>query len=557
MSALLLTTISPWMLTICLVVVILLFFIHVPFLFKKITRIPKRHVFVLILTLLIGGLVRFHFTPNTHRIYFDEDRYLTYAVTFARFNKTVGINLATPEKVIIGDPDQVGRITVPVVNGWVLKLFGLKEENLFIAAKLFSTLQILLIFCATYLLYKSYSGALLSAILFAFVPLNVYWSPSIGLDSYFVFFGLLAFVASCMYAKTPTKTTATFATVSTILLLFVRLESYLFLLVSLVTIYSIRKTTASPFLTRADITYGFIALPFIAVRGLVSASVLGKTWCCGESTPLEAFGSGYFVRNTIPNIIGLFNNPAFPFIISFVAMVMIFTRRDWRTAPLIVWLLCYFVIYSFYFAGLFYTYEFSGSYGRYFLMLIPPLIILASMGLLNIHSWLRKKSTLVRIFAFLVIVGSLYPTFASYTKLVFLSPYDKFVDAGPRNIHVHLEKGILPKTPNNSTIIHALTGVTLLHNRNAVYFASLLYNPVAQNFVLNELKDGREVYMLQTYSCEAYEEKCAKLLSLFDITTLPPDPRYSNLSLARLTLKTSTPQKKKSPVPLDSNRDSR
>src|SRR3989304_8455136 len=241
MSNFLITSLSPWIVSVALLTCFLIILIQLPQLIRFTLKLslPVR---IILMIVVIGGIfVRFGWVPNQHRIYFDEDRYLSGAVTFAKFNKSTLIDVATPQKLIMGDPDLVARSTVPTINGWVIKLFEDQEIYLFYAAKIMSVIQIILIFVAAYLFFKSLFIATFGAVIFAFLPVNVFWSVSIGLDAYFVFFALLAFVAAFWYAKEPNVKSALFLTASTLLLLFVRLESFLFLIVLFTTIFALRK----------------------------------------------------------------------------------------------------------------------------------------------------------------------------------------------------------------------------------------------------------------------------------------------------------------------------
>lgn len=504
----------PWFVTILLIVTTVVFILSIPKLLTAFWKMPWKVKLMLILAIIAGALIRFYLVPNTHRIYFDEDRYLSPAVGFARLGSASQIYSATPEKILLYHSDNVARITVPIVNSWVLKLTGYSEENLFTTAKIFSVLAIVLIFIGAQLLFKNYYVSLFSTFGIALLPTPVYWSTSIGLDSYFLFFAILAFTASAWYGLQKNVLSFILLTSSLLLLLFVRLEAFLFLPVLITTIYSIRKFEKKKVIDKTELILGSFLLLLVILRGLVSTTVLTKTWCCGDATPLEAFGFDYVARNTIPNLFSLFNRIEFPFVLTILAIIGAFRKRDSRLLPIVIWAISYLFIYSFYFAGQFFTYQYSGSYGRYFLILIPPILMLSGITLSDIagtKKWFGIASLLI-VLAFCI------PTARVYPYIIKKSPFDNLVESGPKEIHQFLEDGIIAKTEPNSIIIHALTAVTLLHNRTAIYFGTFLDDDSTIQFVKESIKNGTPVYTMETYTCQTYPEKCSKINPIFKFT---------------------------------------
>lgn len=537
MSNWLISVLSPWFVTVCGLVVLVIG------VWQGLTRVRLFSkgsfffVFGVIVLVLVGGWLRFQ-SPNQHRIYFDEDRYLSPAVTFAKYGDARLINLATNERLLLGDPDLVARVTVPTVNSWVLKLFGYSENNLILVSRVLSTFQIVLIVIAVCLYLRSRLIAIIAAGIFAFSPVPIFWSLSIGLDSYFVFFGLLAFIGAVWYGRDPRFTSWLFLTATTILMLFVRLEAFLFLSVQLLAIIGIRKHFGKAILTAQDIRYGLLTGVFIGIRGLVSVSVLGQTWCCGEATPLEAFGFGYVIRNTVPNIVSMFKRPEWPAVLTVFGLLGTLIIKDVRKWSFIAWYSCYFLIYSFYFAGEFFSVEYSGSYGRYFLMLVVPLIILAVWYGYQIYQTYVSNPRLKSFFIVLtlIVMVSLVPTVTRYQRMITVSPYDHYVDKGPRDVHTYIEDVVLQRVPQDAVLIHAMTAVTVLHGRTAVYYGSFLYNTAVQDFVAEQITAGKEVYMLQTYTCDVYPDKCMEITDRF-IFRPAPNLNAMELSMVRVLLK--------------------
>ena len=539
---LLLGKIAPWFVVVIMAITVTQIIINFKFIWREFKNLNFVIQVLLVLFVIFGLAIRLMWVPNQDRIYFDEDRYLSYAVTFARFGQMTSINLATPEKLILGDVDTVARITVPVVNGLVLKIFGFEKEYLYITAKIFSTLQIISIFAVSYVLFRRQVAAIVASGIMAFVPVIVYWSTSTALDSYFVFFSILACLGGCLYGRKASFSSAGFLISTTVLLLFVRFEGFLMLPVIALCIWVLRKSEMKPFLEKSDLKYILMALPLVGLRALVSISVLGKTWCCGEATPLEAFSSGYFLRNTIPNVISLVKQPEFPGVIFIGALIVMLSKKDWKIAPLVLWFGFYFFIYSFYFAGTFFSVTYSGSYGRYFLMLVPPLAVLFGVGIDELISkfWRKDmKNKLVVLVALLVCVIALVPTFKNYKSLIYISPYDALVDKQPRMIQQYLVNSVLKQTPENSMYVHSLGDLVLLHGRATSYFSTFFKNEagavgVAEKFI----RDGGRVFMMETYTCTVAPEKCDKILPVFELVPLEiQDEQQTGFAMLELKLK--------------------
>lgn len=508
----------PWITVFLLLACVVSSIFLIPKLIKPFLIFPLPVKIVLILILTGGVAVRFLATQPFHKIYYDEDRYLAYAVSFAHFGKATSVELATPQKLIMGKPDKVGRVTVPVIHAAGIKLIGNSELVLFQIARIASALQILLIFILSFLLLRNYVISLSSAFLMAFLPVQVYWATSLSLDSYHVFFAMLSAIAAILYARNQTLTTQTLLISSIFLLLGVRFEAFLFLFILALFYITERSKQKLPFLTKKDfITFGILGV-LLVIRTGSSLSVLSQPWCCAEALPLESFGVPYFIRNLLPNIFGLFNRPEFPFIITILALYQVITKRSSAVIILAVWALAFFFLYSSYYAGKFYTFEFSGSYGRYLLMLVPPLIILASctinMTWDQIYHYKKVSTALLWTGVFGVICLTLFPTARHYTRLTSSSPYFMAVEAGPQVMHTFLEQTFMPSIPKDAIVIHSLTAHPLLDNRPTAFIA-YFYDGHLNDYLVSELKNGKKAYVLETFPCQAYTDSCKKLNGLF------------------------------------------
>lgn len=556
MTRFIISDIAPWFLSGMLVAVIGIIISCMPRLIRALFTVPKSIMILLIVAVAIGSYIRFAWVPNTHRIYFDEDRYLMYAVSFARTGHALGIEAATPEKVQLGDPDPGARVTVPMIHAWVMRIFGYQDSHLFTTAKILNIAQIILMFIFVLMLFERPKAALFAAWGMALVPTVVFWSVTTNLDSIFVLFGLLTAIASVWYAKHTDLRSAVFLFANFSLLLFVRIEGLLFLAVSIATITIVRRHLGRPILSKKDWGLAAAGVILLVVRAIVGLPLFTRTWCCAEATPLEIFQAGYFLRNTIPNIQTLFVQPEFPYILSILAFLALFgnqIRAHFSNASMVIhrlpimalWLLCYFFLYSFYYAGIFYSYTFSGSYGRFFLMLVPPLLILASLMLDALTAQFsrsnnRGKTLMLGLAA--VALLTLFPTVLRYRTYIRISPWDHLVDAGPRYIRTFVTEDVLTRIRPPALIIHPLTAAVLMRGISAVSLEAFITKPEAVTFVEDQLKKGIPTYIMDTSFCDQTPHKCTQIVSRFTFTPFPiENPKTPGFEVKKVLLKESNP----------------
>lgn len=511
------STILPWITLAAWIVFIGGMIAILPRLFTAIIKLPPLVAVAIIGIQLLAVVVRFIWIPDDHRIYFDEDRYLSYAVTFARFGQAVSVDVATPKQSIMGVPDDAGRTTIPVYNAIIMRVFGFTEHALYQAARVFHSTTVTGIFILGFLLFGNHLIGLIGAIGIAFLPTPVFFSPSFGLDAYFMDLGVWVLVATLLFARKPTWQSGAWWIASAILFLCVRIESYVFLpILGYGYVLELIKRKQLVFTTIQVIILSILVV-FIIVRGAMSLTVFMKPWCCAEALPLESFSFSYTVRHLLPNLFALFSRIEFPWMISALALYALFQYGTPVIRLLGLWILLYFVTYSSYYAGLFFNPEFSGSYGRYLLMIIPPLLLLCGY---TFHMWLRalqkaphgKSKTLLFIAACIL---SLIPTVLRYKTLIAYSPWDAAAEQGPRYVHAFLTDEVIAKTPPDAVIIHNLTAPILLAGKTVIFTSSFLTEKIAQDFVQNSLKRGKKVYMLPHYRCILYPDSCEDIMKQF------------------------------------------
>lgn len=514
MGEFLISTVLPFVLVGFLGVIVVVTLLSLPQLGRSFLKIPRTYQVLLLAILALAAYLRFTLVPSEQRVLFDEDRYLSYAVTFAKFGKAVSIDVASQTEPIVGKPDQAVRSTVPVINALVLKATNYNESALYQAAKVASVFTVLLMFMLCVLVFKRYLVATIASFLMAVFPVAVYWSTSTSLDSYFMLTALLTMCGAAWYARRPEVRTIVFFAASLFLFLCVRVEAIVLLPLAFAMILAIRKSENKPLIHKTDKQMAAVVAPLILFRIFISITVIGQKWCCAEALPLEAFSPTYTIRNLLPNIIDLFSRSEIPFVFTILAAisaVAAFSKENLRTHIFTAWFLIFFALYSSYYAGRFFSYEFSGSYGRFFLMLIPPFVILASLSietLLNKIWHAPKKKRFGLGFLVLLMALTLYPTISQYTSLIRVSPYYNIVEKGPHELRKFLLNEMLPHMPENAVVIHNLTAIPLMHGYGSVFFGSFIDDPKAVDFVAEQLKNGHPVYSAEAPQCVVFEKRC-------------------------------------------------
>lgn len=517
-----LSTLLPWIVVIAIVMLCLIPIVWIPTITRVMRQISPWTILFLIGIQALALLLRFVWVPNDHRIYFDEDRYLSYAASFARYGKAVSLDVATPTKVILGVPDEAGRVTVPVLNAIVLRVFGYDEHNLFVVAKILHSLEVFGIFLLGFLLFGKPAIGVISALGMALLPTTVFYASSFGLDLYFMDVAILSFIATIVYAKNPSRLSALWMLSSLIVLTCVRIEAFVLLPVLVFLYFSIRKNRIQNIFIMTHLYLYIGLIVYLIIRSLASLSVFTKPWCCAEALPLEAFSLSYLVRHILPNIRDLFARPEFPWILSVTALYTLFISSTWQIRVLGLWIAICFITYSAYYAGLFFNPEFSGSYGRYLLIIIPPLLLLSSSTIVEGFAYWKKirQQKFVRTLGIVFIaIVSLYPTVMRYAKFITYSPWDRLVEGGPRIIHTFLTEDILPKTPPNAIIIHNLTAPIIVSGKTAVFTGSFLEDPNVRQFITRAIQSGQPVFMLPNYRCLLYPDACQELNGLYRYET--------------------------------------
>jgi hypothetical protein len=314
---------------------------------------------------------------------------------------------------------------------------------------------------------------------------------------------------------------------SLFLLLCVRLEAFALLPVLILLFFAVKKAQKRHLVEKNEIPTLVVAGFLVTFRALVSLSVLGEKWCCAEGLPLEAFHPIYFIRNILPNISNLFTKPEFPFIITVAALIAISHMKNLTIAALALWIIAYFLLYSTYYAGMLFSPEFSGSYGRYLLIMIPPFLLLAATTL---DSWIRsfrnreKGAVLIWLIVGLICIFALYPMLRSYKTLITISPHYELVELGPEQIHMGVSDFIVPQLPQDAILLSNIVTPLVMSGKSGALFGSFLTDTTVRDLIVGQLRKGTRVFSIAPFQCVEYPAQCEKIANFVDFEPVKTNP---------------------------------
>jgi hypothetical protein len=111
------------------------------------------------------------------------------------------------------------------------------------------------------------------------------------------------------------------------------------------------------------------------------------------------------------------------------------------------------------------------------------------------------------------------------------------VQVGIKKMNLFLTRVAREYTEPNAVLIHALTDISLLYGKTAVYFGAVISEVPVKDFVVQKVKEGVPVYMFQTHTCTVNPEKCTLLTDEVIFEPVPlPESETSKLELVRVVL---------------------
>ncbi len=363
--------------------------------------ISKRTWLFLLLIFILALSLRLFISPNTHRVYFDEDIYINIAQNIVNDGSAILCNRGTAghcdEGVLNKQPQSLSFFLASIF------LFtGVDERLASYIMILVSSLTIIALFLFVYLLTKKEEPALYSSLILALTPIHILWAPTITGESLFVFFSVLAAASILAYLANKSTFTLFLATSMLAFASQARPEAPLILPVFL--LFIIREKLDMRLLV-AFILLLALFLPYV----LQFKNVSGDTWgaTSGEKLSLTNVKPNSYVNGKF-----FIENTRYPMIFTIIALIGIIylatSRQYLQLTILLAWFLLFYGIYALFYAG-------SFNYGadvRFSITLYPAISILIGLGIFSLRKLIPIKksiSSLLLVIAVLLIFSRFLP----------------------------------------------------------------------------------------------------------------------------------------------------
>ncbi len=338
--------------------------------------------------LLLALAVRVCFAPETHRLYYDEDIYLSIAQNMVHSGRAVATDFGTfrwddyecRQWFLNKQPS-----ALPAIISVVFFITGAEERWASWLIVLLSTMTPLLIYFLTGLLFND-RAALWAALAAALVPLSIIWSKVPSAETATVFFMLLTMLLTALYCRRGGSALLGAMLFSLSFTVQFRPEGVLFIPVICILLAGAHRMMLQDLEEKKSLLLWFLFCMFMAAHLLHLLHFINEPW---GATGGGKFGLQYCAKNLKDNLGFFVVNREFPLILSLCACLGLFfgTRGDRRERfVLFAWITAFFLPYIFFYAG-------SYRYGvdvRFALHILPPVIILAGLGLAMCAERLRS-----------------------------------------------------------------------------------------------------------------------------------------------------------------------
>ena len=405
--------IEPVFLAVNLVLIIAFFALSFKKICAQFKKISRRTWILLGIIFFAGLLLRAAVAPVTHRLYFDEDIYLDIGKQIAQDGRGCLCNYGTAKECYSCE-------LMKWPNGYTFMLaaayllFGVSEATAFNFVIALSSISVVMIFFAAYLLSKKEVIGLFAALFLALTPLLIMWSTTVATEPVFVFFSIATMVMFLL-SKEDKKI---FLLSMLLLALTVQIKTEGIILLPIAAVLFLLEKNKNAKSIVPWFVFFLMITPYLI--HIYHASKV-DTW--GSSG--EKFGLSYMAKNVPENLVfWIAGHPTIehPLLYTIFAVVGLIMFRERKVIFLTVWFAAIFLLYSSFYAG-------SVRYGvdvRYALLQYPPFLILAAYGVYNITQ--MKKVKRFELLAGLVLAAITIATFFIYLPSI-TTPSHKIQEA--------------------------------------------------------------------------------------------------------------------------------
>jgi len=352
-------------------------------------RITRDHLKKLGLIIFMALAVRLFIAPDTHRLYFDEDIYLSIAQNMVCTQRTIATDFGTYRWddyecrawFLNKQPN-----ALPALLSLVFFVFGANEASASLFILVLSTLTPLLIYFLTRVLFDGRS-ALWAALAAALLPLAVIWARVPSTETAAAFFMLLTMILVALYRREGGMRLLAAMLFTISFTVQFRPEGVLFIIAAAVLLADTRRR-----LLRDCGESGFAVIWFFfcliqAFHALHMLHFIHEPWGVKEG---GKFGLQYAAKNLKDNLLFFLVNREIPLLYSIAAFLGLFfgTRKTrLERLTLFAWVTAFFLPYVFFYAG-------SYRYGvdvRFALHIMPPVMIFTGLGLRSAADMLTAR----------------------------------------------------------------------------------------------------------------------------------------------------------------------
>lgn len=468
--------ISPLFLEICFFLLILAIGINCKLIKSLFGGIP-RVIWLFLAAIVIGGIVITVFAaPREHRIYYDEDIYLSIGQNIA-YLKNAGANAGEDYGASLGSlwKRWIGRAAMcnegrheygdffcdrleynKEPNGWpylisiVFRLAGVHENAAFWTTNFLYALSIVAAFGIACLLFRCPYRGLFAALIFALTPEYIMWSNTAAVEPSAACFTSLALLTALIYVRSRAGTALFLLMVTAAFAIQFRPES----IMSLAVIGLAVLFFAGEELKR-DRFYCALSLFFILIIPHLVHLYAVKDMGWGSSGPKFSFD--YLDGNLKVNALFYLKNVRFPvmFTVLFFLGLLLGGRKGegngktfylYEKTVVLFWFLLFWGIFILFYAG---SYDY-GADVRFALLSSMPLALLAGSGSVSLAQLFNRRFKHMQYLLTVLIIFSFIP-FLPFVKAITQEAW------GARYDHYYAME-MAKEVPDN--------GIVLTHNPN-------------------------------------------------------------------------------------------
>ncbi len=341
---------------------------------ERFGKIGKKTWLVLIVIILAGFLLRAT-TPQTHRIYFDEDIFENIAQNILNSGRAILCNMGTPtscdEYILNKQPNSYS-----FVLALTYAIFGVGEAPAFWLNILIGSATVLFVFFLSYMIFRNEKVSVYSSLIFALTPLHIIWSATAASEPLMVLSVVLTIITFMFYLESRKFSILLLFGALLVFTMQTRHETLL-LTMPLAVLFAMKGNPVQS-LEKYGKHYLIAALFVIAllIPHFLHLEYANKdNWgSSGEKLSMQ-----YLEYNFSTNSSFFYENTRYPLFFTIFAFLGIFysLKNDIKSSVfLLAWLATFFTVYLFFYAG---SYN-SGVDAKYSLAVAAQLSIFSGMG---------------------------------------------------------------------------------------------------------------------------------------------------------------------------------